>query len=84
MCREQKGYCNLVDMPCWAHLLNKIGKVVFDGKLLPELHEYLRLNRLIFARHAFFALKVTCFQLQVALLENTVGETPDHGCFANL
>ena len=57
MCREQKGYCNLVDMPCWTHLLNKIGELVFDGKLLPELHEYLRLNHLIFARYAFFCIE---------------------------
>ena len=42
--RTQHGYLNMVDLPCWAHLVNRVGEVVFDNKLLPELAEYLRLT----------------------------------------
>ena len=34
----------------WAHLLDCIADIVFDQKMLPELTEYLRLTRVIFAR----------------------------------
>ena len=57
--REEKGYKNLVDMPCWAHLLNRLGQVIFDGKLLPELHEFMRLVRLLFCRYAFGEVHVS-------------------------
>lgn len=48
--RADKGYKNLVSLPCWAHILNKIGEVLMDGNNLVELGEYLRLTRLLFAR----------------------------------
>ena len=50
----QKGYSNMVHVPCWAHLLNKVGEVLFDNKLLPELAEYLRLTKLIFSRSPYW------------------------------
>ena len=43
--RKDLGYTNMLDVPCWAHLLHRIGDVVFDKKLLPEATEYLRLTR---------------------------------------
>lgn len=48
--RKDKGYKNLVDVPCWAHLLNLLGHIIFDLKLLPEMHEYMRLTKVLFAR----------------------------------
>ena len=48
----EKGYKVMLDLPCWAHLLNRLGDVIFDAKLLPELDEYMRMIRLIFARYS--------------------------------
>lgn len=33
--RSTFGYRNLVDVPCWAHLLNLIGESLFNQKMLP-------------------------------------------------
>ena len=46
------GYKNLIHLPCWAHLLDVVGSVVFNQQVLPEYSEYIRLNRC--AIHAFF------------------------------
>ena len=43
--RTLLGYRNLIHLPCWGHLLNVVGSIVFDRKLLPELAEFVRLNR---------------------------------------
>ena len=51
------GYKNLVHVPCWAHLLDKIGRVVFDGHHLPELVQYLTLTRKLFSRSPFWRRK---------------------------
>ena len=45
--RTQHGYTNMVDVPCWAHLLNRVADVVFDNMLLSELAEYFRLSRFV-------------------------------------
>ena len=50
-------YKNLVHVPCWAHLLDKIGRVVFDGHHLPELVQYLTLTRKLFSRSPFWRRK---------------------------
>ena len=42
---KELGYSNMIHLPCWAHLANIIGHVVFDKKLLPEVSSYLRLTR---------------------------------------
>ena len=55
--RTVLGYKNLVHVPCWAHLLDKIGRVVFDGQHLPELVQYLTLTRKLFARSPFWRTK---------------------------
>ena len=39
------GYSNLVHGPCWAHLLNILGNLVFDQKLLKTTDKYLWLTR---------------------------------------
>ena len=40
--RADKGYANLVCLPCWAHLLNKVGEIIMDGDGLPEFAEYMK------------------------------------------
>ena len=64
------GYLNMIDVPCWAHLLNKVGEVVFDGQLLPELSEYLRLTRLVFARSPFWRKRWVEHQQDMLKQEN--------------
>ena len=49
--RKDKGYKNMVSLPCWAHILSRIGEVVTDVDSFDELREYLRLTRLLFARY---------------------------------
>ena len=53
--KNELGYKNLVSLPCWAHILNKMGEVVLDGDTLVEMQEFMRLTRLLFARYALCA-----------------------------
>ena len=59
------GYRNLVDVPCWAHLLNLVGEALFNQKMLPELQECMRLSRLLFARSPFWRRKWREHQMEV-------------------
>ena len=77
--RVDKGYKNLVSLPCWAHILNKMGEVMMDGDSLIELEQYFRLSRLLFARFSLFFWFVVCSSscaLQVAVVVNEMGATP--------
>ena len=58
------GSTYMVDVPCWAHLLNILGSEIFDGNRLSVLHEYLRLTR---CRPLFVGKFVQMFHFQGGL-----------------
>ena len=49
--RDQKGYTNLVHLPCWAHLIALVPQAVFDSGHLKDAGEFNRLVQLLFARY---------------------------------
>ena len=58
----EKGYTNLVHLPCWAHLIAPIPQAVFDSGCLKELKEFNRLAQLLFARSLYWRTKWLQFQ----------------------
>ena len=54
--QKDMGYVNMLSVPCWAHLLNILGSVIFDQNVFPILQEYLRLTRFFFLRTFVFVM----------------------------
>jgi len=60
--KSDKGYMNLVHLPCWPHLISLVPGAVFDSGILVEITELTRLVALLFARSPFWRTKWVAWQ----------------------